>query len=168
MSEESQVDENIVEDENEIDESGTQVELSQEDLLKEVAKLRKEAASRRVKNKDLDSKLKEYDDWKRSQMSEVERERAEKAELLNTVRVLREESWRRDAASKAGLDPDFADRLNGETEDELIADAKRLAAKLGKTGTRSSQDALAGKRGRPVGGAGTITEDEWFRSEFLK
>jgi hypothetical protein len=166
MSDESQVDDNTNENEDEGTELDASPELSAEDLLKEVAKLRKEAASRRVKNKDLDAKLSEYEEWKKSQMSDLDRAKAEKAELEQTVLELKQETWRTAAASKAGLDADWADRVQGETKEEMIADAKRLAAALGEK--TPGVGSLAGKRGKPVGSNPVQDEDAWLRAELMK
>ena len=168
MSDESQVDDNTNENEDEGAELDASPELSAEDLLKEVAKLRKEAASRRVKNKDLDAKLSEYEEWKKSQMTEVERAKAEKAELEETVRSLQQENWRRDAAAKADLDPTWADRVQGETKEEMVADAKRLAEALSGQSKSPGVGSLAGKRGRGVGTAPVMSDDDWLRAELSK
>lgn len=168
MSEEVLETENIDPTESQEGELEAGSGLSEEEKDALIAKLRKEAAGRRVSNKEKDAQLKEYADWKLSQMTEVERAKAEKAELQSELKALREENWRDKAAQKAGLDPDFADRVLGETYEEMFADAKRLAAALGKTTPRTASDALAGKRGKPVGGSATMTEDEWLRSELLK
>ena len=168
MSDESQVDETAENEEGTDEQLEAAPELTQDELLKEVAKLRREAASRRVANKEKDARLKEYDDWKKSQMTEVDRAKAETAELQSTVRELLSEKNRNTAAAKAGLDLEFADRILGDTLEEMTADAKRLAASLGKTAPRKASDALAGQRGKGVGQNAVPSENDWLLAELRK
>lgn len=152
MSEESQEDTTSTTENDGQNTAGTESVLTLEDAIKEIGKLRKEAGSRRLKNKETLRKLDEYDEWKKSQMSEVERAKAEKAELEQTVLELRREKWQIDAAAKAGLDPDFADRIRGDSVEEMVADAKRMAAKLGTKSAQSRPSVFGGRStGRPVG-----------------
>lgn len=74
------------------------------------------------------------------------------------------ERWRVEAASREGLPPELADRLQGEDADSIITDAKRLAKlfpvrKQSRTGhasqsitpTRARQifDRIEGRQGNP-------------------
>lgn len=168
MSEESQVDTNTEVDEGSADETGSQVELTREELLVEVSKLRRESAKKRVAKKEVDAKLQEYETWKLSQMSELDRAKAEKAKVEETLQELLREKHQAKAAQKAGLDPDFADRIRGETEDEMLADAKALVAKGFKASGSNGAGNLAGKRGKPVGANADQTESSWFREQLSK
>lgn len=60
-------------------------------------------------------------------------------------------TMQRDAAAKAGLPVAFADRLRGETPEDLEADAKALLASLPKP-TAPNLNNEAGGGGKPAGG----------------
>lgn len=141
--------------------------LSYEELEAELARTRKEAASRRVSSKEKEAELAEYREWKKSQMSEVDRLKSERAEMEAEVKQIRRENLQRKVASKVGLDPDFASRIHGDSEEEMLADAKALASKL-PGGKPSASGLLAGKRGGPVGSGAEESESEWFRKQFSK
>lgn len=165
--EESQVDENLDPNEEVEEAQVAETKLSYEDLAAEVSRLRRENASKRVKAKDLDDKLKKYSEWEKSQMSELERAKAEKADVERQLRELTNERLQATAAKKAKLDPDLADRIKGETEEEMLEDARRLAKRY--PATASSADTMfAGTRGRPVGDGKEESESDWFRNQFSK
>lgn len=115
----------------------------------EIKQLRKEAASNRVKGRDkaaaLEGELNEYRQWKESQKSELDRalDRASMAE--QNLAALAKEKLQVKAAKAAGLDIDLADRIRGDSEDEMLADAKLLAEKAKTT----APSPLMGK-GTPV------------------
>lgn len=133
-----------------------------EGLKAELAKVRREAAARRVANKDKDKELEEFQKWKESQKSELEKalDRAKAAEA-KAAKADKEKLQRR-VAKEAGLDPDLADRLIGDTEDELLEDAKALAAKYRVSGTNLT---AAGRRGQPVtsGKTASMTFNDFIR-----
>lgn len=169
-SAESQADPPMELQEEETDESGTR-ELTLEEAKAIISRQNRENANARIKNKDKDQKLQEYEDWKRSQMSEVERANSEKEALAKELRELRQEKLQSDAGKKARLDPDLYDRIHGETAEEMLEDAKRLAKRYPVSADTSepqtSGDVLAGKRGGPVGGSKEqVTPDKAFRALF--
>lgn len=143
-------------------------ELSVEDLKAALARANREAAGRRVTNKEKEAELAEYREWKKAQMSEVDRLKTEKADLQAQYDRVQKENLQRKTAAKAGLDPKLATRIHGDSEEEMLADAKALAAEFvgGKTSTASGL--LAGARGRPVGQDAEETESEWFRKQFTQ
>jgi len=153
MADEPQEGQNLEVEPGETNEGQVPDGLSLDDAVKEIAKLRKEAARRRVSNKETTEKLAAYDEWQKSQMSEVDRLKAEKAELEATTHALRKEKWQVTAAEKAGLPAEFAEDVRGDSEEEMTAHAKRLAAKLGKKApvTTKSPFASRGAGGKPVG-----------------
>lgn len=170
MSEESQVGEST-EEVNPEAQSGTESELTREDLLKVVADLRKENAGSRVRNKtereEITRKLNEHDEWKKSQLSEVDRLKAEKDDAVKLATDLLREKRQATAAKKAGLDPDLADRISGDSDEEMLADAKKLAAKLPTKGTAPDANSMfAGQRGAAVGSGKDANEADWFRKMF--
>jgi DNA repair ATPase RecN len=138
-------------------------DLSVDDYKKIVAKLRREAGSRRVANKENEQKLKEYEDWKKSQMSEVERVRAEKAELEQTLGKYKLLDMKGEIAQRVGLNPQDADLISGDSEDEMVRHAKSLKARL-TPGTATASDMRPGGRGTPVGESTELDKDAWLRS----
>lgn len=92
-----------------------------------VKKLRDEAASLRVKNRDYE---KAEEERKAASLSEIEREKQARtkaeAELADARRAL----MVRDAATKHGLDPDVYEFLTGSDEAAIQAQAEKLAAKI--------------------------------------
>lgn len=148
--------------------AGTEVEMSVDELKAELAKTRREAAKRRVSKNEVEQKLAEYEEWKKSQMSEVDRLKAEKAETEEELRKFRVEKLQVAAAKKAGLDPDLADRIKGNTESEMLADAKVLAAKAPVKGVSpTARELRAGVQGNPVGTETGTDGNSWLR-EALK
>lgn len=134
--------------------SGEQPEVSFEDLRSELAKaqaeltkVRKEAAARRVAKRDAEQTAEE-------RITELRRE----------IQEMRMEKVRTKVAKEAGLDLDLADRIRGESEDEMLEDAKLLAKKYR---SKSSVEAYGGRKGPPVGSE--ITQEpnhafnKWFR-----
>ena len=117
------------------------------DYEAEIAQLRRENAKHRIQKQEKESELQEFRAWKDAQKTEAQKlqERAERAEKeLTTLRLDR---LRAAVAKEAGLDPDLADRIRGESEDEMLEDAKSLAKKYG---AKPSVDVYAGRRGVPV------------------
>lgn len=137
--------------------------LTKEQLVKELAKTRREAASNRVAKNELAntvSELQKYKDAEKTQL-ELLTERAERAELA-AAEVLREKAAR-DAAKSAGLDPDLSDLLKGNTPEELAAHAAELKTRLGAA-SAGSVDLLGGNRGAPV--KAQPSANDQFRSWF--
>lgn len=143
--------------------------LTYEELAAELAKTRKEAADRRVKNRDAEAKLVEYDAWKASQMTELEKAQAEtkrekeerKADLVEL------------ALTKFGLDVDDAEYVSGETKEAILASAEKLAKRLGKTAedgtpvvTTNSPNLFPGLRGKPVGSGSAADANTRLRNEL--
>lgn len=142
MSEESAQVEPVVE----TDESASS-SMSEAELRAELAKVRREAAAKRVENNALKATQAELQKYKDAEKTELERltERATKAE--EQANALAREKAARAAAKAAGLDPELAEFLKGSTVEELQASAEALAA---KTKTNTAVDFVPGKRGGPV------------------
>lgn len=168
MSEESQVDDTLEVEDGSVELQDDSTKLTYDELAAEVARLRRENANKRVRNKDLDAKLKEHDDWKKSQLSDVERANAEKAEVEKELVLLRNEKLQATAAKKAKLDPDLADRIKGDTEEEMLEDARRLAKRYPASASANADTMFAGTRGNPVGHDKDESENDWFRNQFTK
>lgn len=137
--------------------------LTHEQALAELAKVRREAAAKRVENNQLKAAQEELQKYKDAEKTELERltERATKAEE-RAQQLLRDKTARA-AAKAAGLDPDLADFLKGSTEEELKASAEALAA---KTKGNTSSDFIPGTRGGPVKAQPSASEQ--FRNIFTK
>lgn len=92
-----------------------------------VAGLRSEAASWRTKARDAEARLAEIEDAQKSEAQKA-LDRAERAE--SELAGYRAAELRREAAGKAGLPLEFADRVKGESSEAMEADAKELAKHL--------------------------------------
>lgn len=135
--------------------------LSGADLLAELAKVRAEAAARRVENRELKAAQEELQKYKDAEKSELERVTERAAQAESQLQSLKVEKLARAAAKAAGLDPDLAEFLRGTTEEELAASAEALANK-----TKSiTPDLGQGPRGGPVRTEKTAADA--FRSLFL-
>ena len=83
-------------------------------------------------HKKLESLEKAEEERKKAAMTEAERLKAELEETRQQYAELKKAEQRRAAAEKVGLPLAFAPRLQGETPDELEADAKSLLEALPK------------------------------------
>ena len=89
----------------------------------------KEAADRRKRLEELETAETKR---KESEMSEVDKLKKALAEKEAILTSLQRATLQRQAAEKVGLPAVFADRLKGETPDELEADAKAILEALPK------------------------------------
>ena len=150
----------------EIEETG-QDDRTPEELKAEITRLRREAAGRRVTNKKTSAELEE--ERRKADASKTELQLA--LERLNRLEAdlaaERVAKLQMSAAKKAGLDLDLADRVRGETEDEMIEDAKALAQKAGGKKTGSSTNVFAGARGGAVEAVESPSDqfNKWIRSQ---
>lgn len=134
-------------------------------LKKMLKKVRGEAARNRVEKNDVAAKLKEYEDWKDSQRSELEKanKRAEEAE----AKVL--ETLKKSIAKEFDIDEDLQEFLVGSTEDEIRAKAQKLGGRKSSSDTQDDQKGSGalpagttlrpGTRGTPVGKAKTAQDE---------
>lgn len=147
-------------------------EVDDPNVLRKIARqLRNENKNARLKNKDRDEKLSEYEKWKQSQMSELEKARAD----LEAERKSHRDTLVESVAHKYGVDDEYREFLVGDTRDELEERAKKLG-KLGKSKEEDSGGAapnlLGGRRGNAVGknddgrNISADTEGRWF-GEFM-
>lgn len=145
---------------NEVENTSTDEGLTASELLAELAKVRKEAAARRVENRELKATQEELQKYKDAEKTELERltERANKAE--ESLAILSQASLKRDVALAAGLEPELADYLKGSTKEELESSAEILASKI----KNNTTDLGGGRRGEPIRVQQTAAEA--FRSLF--
>lgn len=146
MSEEIIDTQAVVESPEENEEDVSQ--LSHEDALKALKKARNEAASRRIKGKELEEKAAKWEEHVKSQMSELELAKAENEELKSKLGAKTVESLRIKVATEAGLDLELAEFLTG-SEKEMKAQAAKLLEKGGKA-KGNIPDFYAGQRGGKV------------------
>lgn len=120
-------------------------ERSVEELKAELKKVRREAASRRVANNQKEAELAEFRKWKDSQKTELQTAQERAAELEKLVSDYEKKDLQLAAAKAAKLDLDLADRIRGNTPEEMLEDAQKLAEKAGKRS--STIDPFAGRGG---------------------
>lgn len=106
-----------------VDTASTEPKTFDESYVKE---LRAEAAKYRTQNKELAEKAKAYDEYVESQKSEQEKQAEALAAAIKERDALRVEMMRSRIASAKNLPASLVDRLRGETEDEMLADADAL------------------------------------------
>lgn len=129
-------------------------ELERDDLVNIIRDLRRENAKTRTEKQATKKELEEFQAWKDSQKTELERAQEEASRLKEEKLTL----LRTNAALSFGLDEDVAEFVKGDTEDEIKASAKKLAEKLGTNeealarvaGKTPVTDVFAGNRGVPV------------------
>jgi chromosome segregation ATPase len=161
-------DENIVDDQLEAgNDNGGENEAKSsrtpDSYEKEISDLRKEAAKHRVEKQKVKDELQEFNAWKDSQKSELDRANDKLKELETELTRERRSRLQTEAAKKADLDLDLADRVRGDTIEEMIEDAKLMAAKYPKSSAPGAGH--AGERGKPVGSKqGT----DWLKDMWLK
>lgn len=125
-----------------------------------LAEVRRELKAKDTQLAERDAHIAELENAGRS---ELERTRADNERLTETLRQreariaeLERDSARRAAAAAAGI-PDQWERLRGETDAELAADAKQLAEWRGATG--QTPDLGAGARpGGPATGTSGMSQ----------
>jgi hypothetical protein len=149
-------------------------QLSLEDLQKELAKVRREAAGYRVKAKENEQAKSELDKIRESQMSDLEKAQAR-------IKALEEENTKtsRQAAldvakAKYGFDDDDLEFISGDTPEAIAAAAEKLAKRLGSKNEGESASGgnasgnpnlFPGVRGKPVG-AGKDDMNELLRRQL--
>lgn len=131
-------------------------------LEHELTETRKEAAKYRT---TLRSQEQQQQDAQRKAAEEsgqfktlYEQSQQKIAELERTQAAQAQADARRKAARDAGLSEDLADRLRGETPEELLADAKALAKRL--------QPAAPSTGATNPGRRGDLSEDEQIEAMF--
>jgi hypothetical protein len=144
-------------------EPNTSSTLSHEDALKELAKVRAEAADRRVKNRELEDQAKKWREYEESQKTELQKLQDAVAERDKRLADRELEVTRAKIARQFNVADDDLDLLVGDEEN-----MKRLAERLGKPkdsdAPRRPVDLLAGNRGTAVTGkSSSFSMDEFIR-----
>lgn len=137
-------------------------ELTVEDLQREVSKLRKENAAKRVKAKEVETAAKKWEEHVNSQKSELEKLQDAKAELEKELSAHRLERLQKDLAKEHGVDSDLAEFIVGSDRDEMVEKAKKLAKKtVAKKPNTTAKDYHGGK-------TESVASDtsKWFKQLF--
>lgn len=140
--------------------------LSEEQLREELSKVRREAASRRIENRELKEKADRWTEYEESQKTEMQKLQDALAQREQELSGLKLERTKVAIAREVGLDVDDAELLSGTDEATLREQAEKLKARLTpRQEQRSPADLLAGKRGAPVGTkADTVSMDDMIRA----
>lgn len=121
--------------------------------IKELAKVRREAAaSREQKNtvrSELQEKAKRWEEYEQSQKTEIERATEKAATLETQLQDLRTKDLRREIADEYKLDADLRELLSGD-EDQMKSMAEKLSEKFKTHEPANSGSFLGGQRGNPV------------------
>lgn len=139
--------------------------LSREQLLEELSKVRKEAAARRIENKNLKSdsdKWKQYEESQKTEMQKLQDSIAERDKALSDYKV---KDLKLSVAREVGLDSDDIDLIGGTDEETIRASAQKLKERLTpkQDGTKPVE-LLGGNRGKPIGSNATQSIDDMIRA----
>lgn len=124
------------------------------------AELERLRAALKSANKEAEKnrlKLKEVDDAK---LSEVEKAKRDAEDATRELNKLRRDSLRQKVALDAGLPAKWVGRLQGDSEEELVADAAEILADLNKT-RKPAPDPSQGPRTSPIS-----DEDKLYESIY--
>lgn len=150
--------------------SGSESNLTPEQLRAELTKVRQEAAARRVALREAEEKAKKWEEHEESQKTELEKLQAQLAEKEKKLAETAREKVIASLARKFKLEDDDLEFLTGSDEATLEVQAEKLAKKLGRTqeeaNKRTPADLLAGNRGTGLGSSNngnTFSMDEFIR-----
>lgn len=98
----------------------------------------------RRNEKELEKLRKAEDERRRQEMTEAERLKADLEARTKELEDLKAQALRSAISAEFQLDTELAERLRGDTEEELREDAKRLAELVGKRRPNTPPPASAG------------------------
>lgn len=151
-------------------------ELDRGDLVTIIKNLRQENAAKRVKDRDLEQKLSEYEAWKTSQMSELEKIQAERDSAVQSAKAALVEVF----ASKYNVPEERVKFISGVTREEIEEAAKVLGnpkteddANSGTEGEKNEKktempDLFPGVRGKPVASDSSGTDFDSILRDQLR
>lgn len=143
-----------------------ETKLSHEDALKELAKVRAEAAQRRIANRELEEKAKKWSEYEESQKTELQKLQDQLAERDKIAAEAKLEAAKIRIAKKHNVPDEDIDLLVGD-EESMERLATRLGKKEGAGSSSAPSDLLAGNRGKPVGSnVGNFSMDDWIRGNY--
>lgn len=138
--------------------------MSEEQLREELARVRRESASRRIELRDYKEKATKWEEYQQSQLTEQERLAQSLADAQSKVEQLERERLKSQILREAQLPETDLEFLTANDEAGLKAQATRLAARTAPAANSNpALDLLAGKRGAPVGAA-TPSIDDMIRA----
>ena len=114
----------------EVTEAPAEEPFDKDRAMATITKLReteKQAKAERKELEQLKAEKKQRDD---AALTESERNKKERDELAAENAKIKTDLLRRDVISETGLPAIFADRLKGNTKEEMLADAEELAKTL--------------------------------------
>lgn len=125
-------------------------EFDKERAMNTILKLREIESKYKKVTRDMERIQEEERKRKEAEMTDVEKYKAKAEELENALKLERTEKMRLKVSSKYQLPEKLAARLQGETEEEMEADAAELAKLLPKQKQApqlQSNDVADGKKG---------------------
>lgn len=115
-----------------------------------IRKQREELKQAKKAAAELEKYRKAEEERKQAEMTESERLKAELAKAQAELKQSQLDVMKRQSAATTGLPPAFADRLKGETLEELEADAKVILDALPKQKAAPNSGAtIPGENGKP-------------------
>jgi len=132
-------------------------ELSPEELKAELKRVRQEAASRRIANRELEEQAKKWREYEESQKTELQKLQEALAEREQKLTSYELKEKKLGLIDEFGLEKDDLDLLTGSDEASNRKIAETLKARYEKLGGKTNPpsnrpaDLLAGNRGTPVG-----------------
>lgn len=105
-------------------------EFDKERAMKTINQLREIEKQAKKDAKELEALKAEQKKREDAELTELERLKKENAEIVAENAKTKADLLRRDVIAETGLPAMFADRLKGETREELLADAQELAKTL--------------------------------------
>lgn len=158
MSENENLETQVTQPEGNENQNGER-ELSPEELKAELKRVRQEAASRRIANRELEEQAKKWREYEESQKTELQKLQEALAERDQKLTSYELKEKKLGLIEEFGLEKDDLDLLTGSDEASNRKIAETLKARYEKLGgkkedtteRRSPADLLAGSRGNPVG-----------------
>jgi chromosome segregation ATPase len=140
------------------------------DALREVGKLRKENAAKRVKANEVEEAARKWQEHVEKQKTDLERLSSEVSTTKSEADKLKEENTRLRVMRKHSIPDEFEGLFTGSEED--MEKTASLLSKAGGTaaGSTGSTDYFAGRRGSSVGPEKTTQDvwSEWWNSQEMK
>lgn len=156
---------------------GTESTMSLDDALTVIKELRRENAARRVTTRETTDKLKEYEDWKATQMSEAEKLKAERDAAIQTSKQTLVQFY----TEKYKVPENRIKFVSGDTKEDIEEAAKTLGEpEKGEPDAKATPvvnppaiekpnpNLFPGARGNPIGStsSGTVDVDSALRQQL--
>ncbi|AYN55786.1 scaffolding protein [Arthrobacter phage Auxilium] len=122
---------------------GTETEADGPISAEEAARIRAALAKANKQSEHWRLKAKEADD---AQLSEVEKAKRDAAEATQKLAQIERDNLLKTVALAEGVPAKWVNRLVGDTEEELVADARAILADLAKQPKKPEPDASQGAR----------------------